>query len=695
MTINRGLMRRRPQSAGTARGASAPQRADVSAQFASAVALHQAGLVVEAERLYREALAGDPLHAEANCNLGVALKAQGRLIEAMAAYRRALALKPDYAQAHYNMGNALKDRGMLPEATLAFERAVGLDPNDFVGWNNLGNVLKLTGRLDEAIASYHRALALNPAYAQAHYNLGEALASSGRLADAAAAYRRALALRPDYPEAYGNLGVVLRDLGRLTEAEPCFRAALALKPSDSHALNNLGAVLLDQCRLDEAAACWERALALEPDYAAAFSNLLMSQHYAAGSSGAERLATALRFGAMVDETIVARTAFANDRTPSRRLRIGYVSGDFRQHPAGFFLSAVLEAHDRDAVELYCYSNDAKVDGMTNRLRRAADQWRVIAGMASAEAAALVAKDRIDILVDLSGHTAKNRLRLFALRPAPVQASWLGYFGTTGLAAMDYLVMDAGAVPPGEARWYREAVARLPFGRFCYAPPDDAPEVAAPRAGRRDGVTFGSFNNVAKINAEVVGLWAAVIAATPGSRLVLKWKSLDDEGVRRGVATAFAAAGVAEGRLELRGFSAHREMLAQYGEIDIALDPFPFGGGLTSCEALWMGAPIVTLAGDRPAARQTAGFLDLVGLADCIARTPAEYVRIAAALAADPARLADLRRSLRSDMARSPLCDGALFTPTLEAAYREMWTRWCAGEPARGFDAAGAATRIDR
>jgi predicted O-linked N-acetylglucosamine transferase (SPINDLY family) len=417
--------------------------------------------------------------------------------------------------------------------------------------------------------------------------------------------------------------------------------------------------------------------------------LLLTQHYSNSISNAELFAAARRFGESFEGKATARI-FANDRTPARRLRIGYVSGDFLQHPVGFLLARVLEAHDRGAVEIFCYANDAKVDDMTNRLRGAADHWRSIVGVSNADAAALIQRDGIDLLVDLSGHTAKNRLPLFALRAAPVQVAWLGYFGTTGLGAMDYLLMDEAAVPRGEERWYTEAVIRLPHGRFCYAPPDYASAPAEPPSIRRGYATFGSFNNIAKLGPDVVSLWAGVLRATPGSRLLLKWQSLDDDNERRRLGEAFLAAGLAPERLELQGFSPHAEMLAQYGAIDIALDPFPFGGGLTSCEALWMGVPVVTLPGDRPASRQSVGFLDHVGLNDCVARSPAEYVECAAALAADSARLTALRRSLRSRMTASPLCNGALFTPTLEAAFREMWRRWCAGEAPAAFEAAQAA-----
>jgi predicted O-linked N-acetylglucosamine transferase (SPINDLY family) len=267
---------------------------------------------------------------------------------------------------------------------------------------------------------------------------------------------------------------------------------------------------------------------------------------------------------------------------------------------------------------------------------------------------------------------------------------LGYFGTTGLRSIDYVLMDSAAAPPGDEHWYTETIVRLPYGRFCYAPPDYAPQPVDPPSLSRGYVTFGSFNNVVKIGSGVVKLWAAVLHATPRSRLLLKWKAFDDEKVRRSFVDAFLASGVAPERLELRGLSPHAEMLAQYGDIDIALDPFPFGGGLTSCEALWMGAPVVTLPGDRPASRQTVGFLDLLSLSDCATPSAAEYVRCATALAADPDRLMALRHSLRPRMAASPLCDGAVFTPALERALKEMWNRWRAGEPAAASETPGVA-----
>jgi protein O-GlcNAc transferase len=653
------------------------------------LALAHQGRADEAAASHRRALALDPSLAEAHVNLGNVLKDQGRPEEAIACYRKALALRPAFAIAHNNLAGALKDQGKPAEAEASCRRALALNPDYPEAHSNLGVALTDLNRLDEAIASFQRALNLRPGYAEAYFNLATTLRQLGNLADAAASYGRALSLKPDFGKAHNNLGNVLEEQGLISDAAICYERALAINPNDAEAHNNLAGLLKDQGRLSEAMESYQRALTLKPDYHEAHSNLLLCQQYSNAISDADLLASARRFGAKLARSSPARI-FANDRAPARRLRIGYVSGDFRRHPVGYFLARVLEAHDKNAVEIFCYSNHAKADDMSARLSAAADHWRAIAGLSDSDAAGLIARDAIDILVDLSGHTAKNRLPLFALRPAPVQASWLGYFGATGLDAIDYLMMDEAGVPHGQERWYNEALVRLPHGRFCYAPPDYAPAPVDPPALLRGAITFGSFNNIAKLGPDVVNLWAEVLRTTPRSRLLLKWQSLDDANQRRRIADAFMSVGVAGDRLELRGFSPHADMLAQYGDIDIALDPFPFGGGLTTCEALWMGAPVLTMPGSRPAARQASGFLAQLGLTQCVATSPGDYVGRAAALAADLDRLTLLRRSLRPRMAGSPLCDGALFTPTLEVAFRTMWRRWCAGLPAEAFDAPLAA-----
>ncbi|HEX4095113.1 MAG TPA: hypothetical protein VHX64_00220, partial [Caulobacteraceae bacterium] len=376
-----------------------------------------------------------------------------------------------------------------------------------------------------------------------------------------------------------------------------------------------------------------------------------------------------------------RQPHANRADPDRPLRIGYVSGDFCVHPVGYFLAQVLEAHDRSTVQAICYANGTRIDDMTRRLQAAASGWREIAGLDDAQAEALIRADGIDILVDLSGHTARNRLALAGRRPAPVQASWLGYVASTGLPAIDYLITDLDTVPMGSEALFTETLVRLPHGRFCYAPP----AAPTPTASAARPITFGSFNDLLKINDQVISTWAKVLQAAPGSQLRLKWSALDDAGVRERVLRAFAGHGIEAERIELSGHSPHAAMLAEYGEIDVALDPFPFCGGLTTCEAMWMGVPVVTWPGDRPASRQSLAMLKVLGLSELAASSEDDYVSIAAGLARDPARLQALKGGLRERMSASPLCRGELFTPTLEAAFRGMWRRWCAGEPPAAFD----------
>ena len=414
----------------------------------------------------------------------------------------------------------------------------------------------------------------------------------------------------------------------------------------------------------------------------AHSNALMALNYLPAQSGEQLLEEHLAFGARhTDALAAAARPHPNGRSPDRRLRVGYVSGDLQSHPVGYYLTGPLEAHDKSASEVFCYSNDLPEDQVTARIAAASDHWRRIASLSDEDAAALIRRDQIDILVDLSGHTDKNRPRLFGMKPAPVQVSWLGYPGSTGMSAIDYLIMDPSTAPPGAESWVSEALVRLPHGRFCYSPPAYAPHVVMPPSR---AVTFGSFNNGAKLGPHVLRLWARVLEATPGARLVLKWRYFGEAGVQRRLIEAFAAAGVDRERLELRGHSPHGEMLAQYADIDVALDPFPFCGGLTSSEALWMGVPVVTLPLDRIASRQTLAFLHGLGLGDLAASSEDDYVRIAAALAADPARRAQLRATLRPLMAAAPMNDPKLFAADLDAAYRQMWRTWCEGKPAEAI-----------
>jgi len=644
------------------------------------VLAHQAGSHDMAVRVLNAAIELAPDFAEAHAALGTAQQGLGQLDAAIASLERALALKPDLIEAHANFGNVLQIQGKLAAAAEQYLYVAARRPDIPGIHSNLGIVFHAQGKLDAAVESFGRALKLKPDLVEAHTNLALVLMVLGRSDEAIEHYRVALGIRPDLPGIYANLGMALQQQGRMEEAVDAYRRGLALNPDEPATLCNLGGALQDLGRLDEARASFARALALKPDYAEVHSNILVLANYDPAIDDAGLLEAHREFDRRVIAPLRRPDTYANERSPDRRLRIGYVSGDFCRHPVGYFIQPVLAAHDPDAIEAWCYSGRLIEDDLTARLRAQAHGWRSTIGVGDDALAAQIAADGIDVLVDLSGHTGGNRLPVFGRKPAPVQVAWLGYFNTTGVSTIDYVLMDEATVPEGAERWFTETVVRLPDGRFCYAPPEYAPAVAPMPARVRGSVTFGSFNNMSKVTPAVIELWAAVLRAVPDARLMLKWKSLADATECGRLRQAFAAHSIAPERLELRGRTPHAEMLAEYGEVDIGLDPFPFCGGLTSCEALWMGVPIVTLPGVRPVSRQTLGFLTQLGLGELAASGPERYVALAAELAGDLERLASLRATMRARMAASSLCDGARFTRGLEAAYRTMWRAWCASTP---------------
>ncbi|MBV8167517.1 MAG: tetratricopeptide repeat protein, partial [Alphaproteobacteria bacterium] len=608
---------------------------------------------------------------------GRTLLGLGRAADAAASFQRVLTLDPNDLDAVIGLGDALQRLGALDDAIACYDTALQATPDDAGLHSNRAAALLARGRHAEATAGLQRAIALAPDDADAHNNLGNALQGSGRLDDAVAHYERALALRPGFADAAANLGNALVLRGEIANALTRFEAALALRPDDPEILNSRGRARVELGDLAAARADFEAALARAPERAEIHSNLLFLANYDPALSEDALLAAHRAYGDALAARLPAPAAHANKRDPARRLRIGYVSADLGRHPVGYFLQPVLAAHDAAAVEVVCYSGRAVEDDLTAQLRAAAGAWRRTVGVDDDALAAQIRADAIDILVDLSGHTAGNRLPVFARKPAPVQASWIGYFATTGVAAMDHVLLDAATVPAGAERWFTETVVRLPVGRLCYGAPAHAPAVAPLPAAAREQVSFGSFNNLTKITPAVIALWARVLDAVPGARLVLKWRSLADASERARLQAGFAAHGIAPARIDLRGHSAHAQMLAEYGDVDIALDPFPFCGGLTSAEALWMGVPIVTLPGARAVSRQTLAFLTQIGLTELAARDADDYVAIAARLAGDRDRLAALRAGLRDRITASPLGDGARFARALEAAYRAMWQRWCA------------------
>lgn len=604
----------------------------------------------------------------------------GKLDAAVSQYRNAIAIHPDFAEALNNLGVALKDQNRFREAVVEYQRALKLRPDRADIWNNLGDSLHSLGDTVSAITHYQKAVELRPSFGLAWRNLGDALQESDRFDEAQECFCRALAFEPGLDAGLSPAEIGLRESQRrFAKVVQGIEAAGARDPllGDVYRACAEGKGSPQGCDPDTAER-FRFAAQLRASFGDHLSHLLMVLHYDPaitrqmlrdGHGEAERFhADARRF-----------TTWENQRDPERKLRIGYVSADFRVHSVGYFLSAIFRNHDEATIETYCYSGCVDEDEDTAFYRSRAVRWRTAIAMDDDELATQIREDGIDILVDVSGHTNGHRLGVFARKPAPVQVTWLGYPDTTGLTAMDYRLTDAIVDPPGPAdALSSERLFRLADGFHCYTPGLSAPHVTALPAHQASFVTFGSFNNLLKVNREVLDAWAAILKRVPSSRLLLKTRWLHVPEMRERVHKLFEQRGIAPERIELLGkYPTSEEHLAAYGGVDVALDTFPYNGATTTCESLWMGVPVVTLAGDRHAARVGASMLSRVGLADLVADRPQDYIETAARLAADLDGLARLRADLRRRVAESPLCDGPRFTKQLEAAFRTMWREWCA------------------
>jgi protein O-GlcNAc transferase len=601
----------------------------------------------------------------------IGLHRAGRLDEAEAAYRTLLAADALNAAACHWLGMLLHHTGRLDEAHGLVQRSVQLSPNVAEFHSNFATVLGRIGRHREALEHLHAAIRLRPDYAEAWHNTGVALESGGRFDEALAAYDHALTLRPDYPEAHTHRGNALRCLGRAQESIAAHRRAIELRPDHADAYNNLAMALGEQGDPEGALACYQKLLKLCPHSASFHSNLLVGMHYVGSYSAQELFEEALRWGRGHGQT--ASLHHGNDRSPQRRLRVGYVSPDLRDHPIGRFMEPTLEHHDRKAFEVFCYSDVSRPDAHTDRLRSLADAWHTTIGMADEALGQLVRDDRIDILVDLTGHFAQNRLTLFARGVAPVQVAW-GYPDTVGFSAMGYRITDVHSDPPGLTEcFHTEQLVRLPDCAGCYRPPAGGPRVGPLPALAAGHVTFGCLNNPMKMSSATVFTFAAILNRMPGSQLLL----IGPASAFDFIAGRFARHGVEPYRLEVASPRPRRDYFELYNRVDIALDPFPYNGDNTTCDALWMGVPVITLAGETFVSRRGLSNLANVGFTRFVARSTAQYVQLTASLAGDLPQLAHLRAGLRERMRRSPLCDGPRFVGNLERSYRHMWELWCA------------------
>ena len=537
-----------------------------------------------------------------------------------------------------------------------------------------------SGDLGGAEGLLHQVLAQRPDDVDLLYALAEIGFRTGRPDLVIAMMRRCIELDPTDGGAYHNLGNSLRSKGDHDEAIVALTAAIPLMPNPADAYNTLGLTLKDLGRMTEAVAAFRRAISFNPSMVIAHSNLLLFSNYQP-EIGPEDLFKEHRRWSKEHEAPLQRRVVphGNDRNPKRKLRIGYVSPDLRQHSVAYFLLPLLEHRDRHQFHVTAYSNSFVTDEISVRIQRSVDSWCSIAGAPDEQVAARIRSDQIDILVDLAGHTAENRLLAFARKPAPVQITWVGYPGTTGLDAMDYRCSDPFSDPPAvTARFSSEQVLLLPKTNWCYVPLSGSPNVAPLPALNTPGITFGSFNNFGKISSATLDMWAEILRQTPGSRLVLKNVAMRSPAAMAQAHQHFVDRGITDDQLDLLSpDQSLLDHLNQYNRIDISLDTFPYHGTTTTCEALWMGVPSITLAGPNHASRPGVSLLSSVGLSDLIATTPAEYVDKAVRLAGDLPRLADIRSGLRQRMLESPLMDARSFARDMENCYRYAWRAWCA------------------
>ncbi len=679
------------------------------------------GQIDHAIATYQVALELQPRYPEAYNNMGNALKDRQQLDQAIKAYRAALAINPNFPPAWSNLGNALQSTGEYEQAAGAYQEALRLQPDDPLTLNNLGGTLAILRQFAPAIACYQAALRLNPRYAGALFNLGNTYQQQRRYEEAAGPYRAALALQPNYPEAQNNLGNIFRRQGRAEEAIAAYRAALELQPDFAEAHNNLGTSLKDHGQMDAGVAALRAALRHKPDYAEAWSNLgsalkeqgLMDEAIAAYRQAVEcrpaavelhnNLIYALHFHPGYDpQALAGELAFwnarhaqplarliqplANDRAPDRPLRVGLVSPDFRGHPIGRFLLPLFAAHDATDCQLFCYSDHvpAGPDRITTQLRAGADRWHDTADLTHKELAGLIRLDRVDILLDLTMHMEGSRLLTFALKPAPIQITYLAYPTSTGMETMDYRLTDAAFDPRnagvspagsiGENSPYTEKSLHL-RSYWCYPPPVAAPESAPPVAPlpalAAGHITLACLNNFSKVSPQALHTWIKILHALPDSRLFLH---AAPGSHRDRLHATLAAAGIAPARCEFFGFLPFAEYLALHHRIDLALDPFPYAGGTTSCDALYMGVPLVTWAGPAALSRGGVSILSALGLPELIGATPEAYVDIAVGLGKELGRLEQLRATLRQRMEASVLMDGRGFARDFQETMRRAWTQ---------------------
>ncbi len=667
----------------------------------------------QAIEAYRRALLIEPNDAEVHNNLGNALRDLGELDEAIDNFKHALTLHASDPSVLYNLGLTYSEKGQLDEAVDFYQQALGLDSQHIKATVNLGNIYKEQGKLDDAIIYYQRAIKYAPNHADAHNNLGVIYKEQGNFSDATQCYQKALSINPDHVGALNNLGIICREQGRLDEAVTHYQKSLAVNPNYADTHNNLGSVLHDQNKLAEAITHFQQALALNANYVDAHHNLgfaLSNQgqvnqaisHHQQGlaihpnvAAHSHMLMTMLHDPAYDQSTLLNEhqkfynqyiatvtdliQRHTNDRNPERKLKIAYLSADFRDHSVAYFMEAILANHNHEQFEIYCYYNNLQNDAYTQKFKQVADHWFDCLHISDQDLANHMRQQAIDILVDLSGHSNGNRVLVLAHKPAPIMMAYLGYPNSTGVKVIDYKITDNYIDPKGQSEAFNsEKLLRMPHSWFCYSAPANSPDVNVLPAQQNGYFTFGSLNHYAKINDTHLALWAKLLKAVPNSKLVMQAKSFNDPATWETFLERCQTAEIPVERLTKGEFVASDSYLTAYHNIDIALDTFPYNGGTITCDALWMGIPVLTLVGQRHVSRMGLSILSVLEQTDFIAQTEEDYVNLAVKWVNNLDELAKRRAELRTTMQNSSLMAGKAFTQALENNYRQAWKTYCEG-----------------
>ena len=628
---------------------------------------------------YQQFIRLQPSNANVLSNLGVLYIQQGETDQAIAIFEQAIKLQPDYAEAYGNLGELYREQDQLAAAEKYLQKAIQLKPNYSGAYYNLGNLYHTQDKIEQAIEAYQQSIKLQPNYASACSNLGSMYHYQGDLVQACDYYQKAIKLKPNYAIAHFNLGNVYKDQSKFTLALKAYHRAIESQPDYSNAYTNLGLVYRDCGQIDQSLQYLYHVSRSDPDHTVAHQNLLYYLHYSSKYSPEQIYQEHRRWAKHQQKLLPPKqTLHTNQPNPDKKIRLGYISGDFRTHSVGYFLEPIFTHHNREQFTICCYAKNPIDDGTTNRFKQLADIWHDINKLDEEQVANLIRKDGIDILVDLSGHTGGNRLLTLARQPAPIQVTYLGYPDTTGLDTIDYRFTDAWADPPEKTeQFHSEQLIRLPHGFLCYQPPANSPKVNSLPALDKGYITFGSFNNLAKISEQTISCWAKILHAVPQSHLILKTKPLQDQDICDRIYRLFEQEGITRERLTLLGWTATTEdHFRLYHQVDIALDTYPYHGTTTTCEAMWMGVPVITLAGKTHVSRVGVSLLSTVGLSEFITNSEEEYIDKAVSLSQDIPRLKQLRDSLRNKMHQSSLTNGQTITTDLESAYCQMWLKWC-------------------